>query len=68
MRIGRTSSREAARATRSIVSASGPAAACAVAVELRKAGKVLGRQGPEVKPRAARGQLDVALLGPQAPA
>ena len=63
VRIGRTSSRDAARATRSIVSASGPAGSFAPsAVELGQAGKVLGRQRPQVKARAARRQLDVALL------
>ena len=66
MRIGRTSSREAARATSSIVSASGAAGQLdGLALELRQAREVLGREGAEVKACAAGGDLDVALLGAQ---
>ena len=65
VRIGRTSSRDAARATSSIVSPAARPAACRLALELRQARKVLGRQGAQVKPRAAGGELDVALLGAQ---
>ncbi len=64
VRIGRTSSRDAARATRSIVSASGAAGSfAALALSLGQAREVLGRERAEVKAGAAGGDLHVALLG-----
>ncbi len=66
VRIGRTSSRDAARATRSIVSASGAGGqGRRLSLDLGQAREVLGRQRLQVKASIAGGQLDVALLGAQ---
>ncbi len=66
VRIGRTSSLEAARATRSIVSVSGPAGSFAPsAVNSGRRGKSSAGSVRRWKLRTTRRQLDVALLGSQ---
>ena len=59
---GRASSREAARATRLIVSRSGARRQLdRVALGLGKSREVIGRKGAQVKARGAGADLDVAL-------
>ena len=66
VRCGRVSSREAARATRPIVSTNAPAGTCMVVAPAASGsfGKSSARQGAEVELRGARDDLDVLLRGP----